>query len=155
MAEDVEVLLQVRITIRIIGAEPVVGQVGFRGIVELRCQGVSGRVASGGIAAPPTGFHPMLTVSCSIDMNGNQYHLIAPETLADLIDSPASLGEGDVFALGHKEPGIEAQGGELLPDAEGEVAVVCVFTEKAVRAAFAGRVEAVAVVEKDDHDCRL
>lgn len=155
MAEDEEVFLQVGITICIIGAEPVARQVGFRGIVERRCQGVSGRVASGSITAPPTGFHPMLTVSCGIDMNGNQNHLIAPETLADLIGSPASLGEGDVFALGHQKPGVEAQGGELLLDAEGEVAVVGIFAEKAVGAAFAGRVEAVAVVEKHDHDCRL
>ena len=47
------------------------------------------------------------------------------------------------------------KGKEPFPDQEGEVAVVCVFAEVAVGAAFAGRVKAMAVVEEYLHSASL
>ena len=80
-------------------------------------------------------------------------HLIAAELLAERIGPTAALREGDVFLLGYQEAGVDSKNCEALVDLRGKKSVVRIFAEEAVGALLAGRIEAVAVVEKDDH-CR-
>lgn len=123
-------------------------------IVQAGGQGVSASFASGGIAAPAAGFHPLLAIAGGIHVEGEENHLIAAELLAERIGPAAALREGDVFALGYQEAGIDSKNCEAFVDLSGEEAVVGIFAEEAVRALFAGGVEAVAVVEEDDHCVR-
>ena len=109
--------------------------------------------ASGGIAAPAAGFHPLLAIAGGIHVEGEENHLIAAELLAERIGPAAALREGDVFALGYQEAGVDSKNCEAFVDLSGEEAVVGIFAEEAVGALLAGRVGAVAVVEEDDH-CR-
>ena len=87
-------------------------------------------------------------------MDRDQEDLVGAELLADLVDPAAALLQGDVFSLRNQELDVEAQGEQLLPDTEGEVAVVGVFMEVPVGAALARGVDAVAIVEEDLHSCR-
>ena len=70
---------------------------------------------------------------------------------ADGVYAAAALLQGDVFAFGNYELGVKAQSKEPFPNQEGKVSVIGVFAEVAVWATFAGRVNAVAIIEKDLH----
>ena len=155
MADDVEVLLDVGISVGKVGPDLHSRQMVFRGFVQARCQGVCLGLATGGEAAPAAGIEPILAVSSGVDVDGEENYLIVAELPADGVYAAAALLQGDVFALGNYELGVKAQGKESFPDQEGEVAIVGVFAEVAVRAPFAGRVNAVAVVEEDLHSASL
>ena len=105
MTDDVEVFLDVGISVGEVGPETHSRQMVFRGFVQERCQGVGLGLAPGGEAAPAPGIEP-----------------------------------------------VPAEGCEPFPDQEGEVAVVCVFAEAAVRAPLAGGVMAMAGVKKDGNN---
>ena len=153
--EDVEVFLQIRISVCSIFPDAVAGQLGLCSFIEAGCQGIGFRLANSREAAPAAGVEPFFAVAGSVDVERDQEDLVGAVLLADLIDALAAFGEGNVFALGNQELDVEAQGGQLLPDAEGEVAVVGIFTEVPVGAAFASGVDAVAIVEENLHSCRL
>ena len=153
--EDVEVFLQVRISVCSIFPDAMAGQLDLRSFIEAGGQGVGLRLAGSREAAPAAGVEPFFAVAGSVDVERDQEDLVGAKLLAELIDALAALGEGNVFALGNKELDVKVQGSQLLPDAEGEVAVVGVFTEMPVGAAFARRVDAMAIVEENLHSCRL
>lgn len=88
-------------------------------------------------------------------MNGDQNYLTNPKTLADLIDATTALLHGNVLLFGNHEPAVQPQLLEPFVGTKGEVSVVGVLAEISVRAAFAGRVKDVVIVEKYDHNCRL
>ena len=155
MADNVEVLLDVGISVGVVGPQAHPRQMVLRGFVQARCQGVGLGLALGGKAAPAARIEPNLAVSGSVDVNGEENYLVVAEQLANGVYAPAALLQGDVFTLGNYELGVKAQGGESFPNQESEVAVVGIFAEVAVRAAFARRVKAVAVVEEDLHSCCL
>lgn len=125
--EDVEVLLDVRISVGVVFPDLVTRQMHLRCFVQVSCQGVDFRLTDSSEAVPATSIHPLLTVTGGVDVNG------------------------DVLALRDQEPGIKAQGSELFADSESEIAVVGVFAEVAVRAPLAGSLKAVAIVEKYNH----
>ena len=155
MADDVEVFLDVGISVREVGPDLHPRQMVFRSFVQARRQFVGLGLATGCEAAPAAGIEPILTVSGSIDVDGEENYLIVADLPADGVYAASALLQGDVFALGNYELDIKAQGKESFPDQKGEVAVVCVFAEVAVGAPFAGRVKAVAIVEEDLHSASL
>lgn len=127
----------------------------FRGLVQARCQGVSIGLASSGEAAPAAGIEPIPAVSCGVDVDGDENHLVGTILLADLVYAAAALFQGDVVAFWNYELSVKAQVGEAFPDQESEVAVVGVFAEVIIGASLAGCVKAMAIVEKNLHNCRL
>ena len=151
MPEDVEVFLQVRISVCSIFPDAMAGQLDLRSFIEAGGQGVGLRLAGSREAAPAAGVEPFFAVAGSVDVKRDQEDLVGAELLADRIDPTATLLQGDVLALGNQELDVEAKGKQLLLDAEGEVAVVGVFTEVPVGATFSRRVDAVAIVEEDCH----
>ena len=151
VAKDVEVALDIRITIRVVFTEPVVWEPVFGGLVESRCEPVCRGLSRGGVAAPSADVHPFTAVSCCIDVKGDEEHLVFTQFLTECVDPVAALGEGDIVQLRNQEPGIEAQGDQVFLNLFCEEASVCVFAEEAVRAPLAGGVLAVAVVEEDCH----
>lgn len=155
MPENVVVLLNVGISVGVVSPDAVAGQLGLRSFIKAGGQGIGLRLANSCKAAPAAGIVPFFAIAGSVDVEGDQEDLVGAEMLADLIDALAALGEGNVFTLGNQELDIEAQGRQLLQDAEGEVAVVGVFAEVPIRATFARRVDTMAIVEEDLHSCRL
>ena len=127
----------------------------FRGFVQASGQGVRIGLASGSKATPAARIEPILAVSCCVDVNRNEDYLVFAQLLADPIDTPTALLQGDVFALRNEDLDIKSNSSKALVDEKGEVAVVSVFAEVAVRATFARRIKAMAIVEKNLHSCRL
>lgn len=155
VAEDVEVALDIWITIRVISTEPVIREPVFGSLVEGRCEPVCRGLSRGGVAAPSAGFHPFSAVSCRIDVKGDEEHLVFAQFLTECVDPAAALREGDIIQLRNQEPGIQSLGDEALLDLACEETSICIFAEEAVRAPLAGGVLAVAVVEEDCHSYRL
>ena len=155
VAKDVEVALDIRITIPVVFTEPVTGEPVFGGLVEGRCEPICPGLSRGGVAAPSAGVHPFTAVSCRIDVKGDEEHLVFAQFLTECVDTAAALREGDILQLRNQEPGIEAQGNQVFLDLFCEEASVGVFAEEAVRAPLAGGVLAMAIVEENCHSYRL
>ena len=155
MPEDVKVLLDVWISVSIILPDVVSRELCFCRLVQASGQAVCTGFSDRGKAAPASGIQPLLTIAGGIDVNGDKNYLAGPKPLTDLVDSAAALLQGNVFSLRNQEPAVQPQLHKSFMDAEGEVAVIGIFAEMPVRAAFAGRLKAMAIVEKDDHSCRL
>ena len=155
VAEDVEVALDIRITIRVVFTEPVAGEPVFGGPVEGCCEPVCRGLSRGGVAALSAGVNPFSAGSCSVDVKGDEEYLVFAQFLTECVDPAAALREGDIIQLRNQEPGIEAQGDQVFLNLFCEEASVCVFAEEAVRAPLARGVLAVAIVEEDCHFYRL
>ena len=151
VTDDVEVFLYVGISVGEVGPEAHPRQMVFRGFVQARCQGVGLGLAPGGKAAPALGVEPILAVSGGVNVDGDENRLIAPKLPADGVYAAAALLQGDVLAFRDDELAVQAEGGESFPDQESEIAVVGVFAEVAVRAPFAGSVNAVAIIGENLH----
>ena len=80
-------------------------------------------------------------------MDGKEEDVVFAEAPADLVHSAAALGKGDVGLFRNQERGVVAESGEAGVDALGDETVVVKFAEDPVGAAFAGRFDAVAVVD--------
>lgn len=109
VAQHVEVALDIRITIRVVFTEPVTGEPVFGGLVEGSCEAVCPGLSLGGVAAPSAGVHPFLAVSCSIDVKGDEDYRLVDGFLANLVDTAAALGEGDILQFRYQKPGIKFQ----------------------------------------------
>ena len=155
MADDVDVLFDVGISVGVVSPEAHSQQMVFRGIVQAGCQGIGLGFAPGGEAAPAPGIEPFPAVSGGVDVDGDENHLIVPELPADDVYAAAALLQGDVFTFRDDDLAIQAEGCESFPDQESEIAVVGVFAEVAVRAPLAGSIKTVAVVEKYLHSASL
>lgn len=149
--EDVEVFLEIGVSVGGVFSDAVARQLVLRCFIEAGGQGVGLCLPGRRKAAPAAGVFPFFAAAGGIDMDGSQEDLVDAELLTDLVDPAAALLQGDVFSLRNQELDVEAQGEQLLPDAKGKVAVVGVFTEVPVGAAFARGVDAVAIVEEDFH----
>ena len=99
MTDDVEVFLYVGISVGVVGPEAHPRQMVFRGFVQAQCQGVGLGLSSGGEAAPAPGVEPILAVSGSVNVDGDENHLIVPKLPADGVYAAAALLQGDVLAF--------------------------------------------------------
>ena len=155
MPENEEVLLDVRISISIILPDIVSRELGLRRLVQTSCQTIRASFPDGCEATPASGVHPLLAIACSVDVKGDEEHLVFAQFLTECVDTAAALREGDIVQLRNQEPGIETQGNQVFLDLFCEEASVGVFAEEAVRAPLAGSVLAMAIVKKNNHSCRL
>ena len=76
MADDVEVLLDVGISVGVVGPQAHSRQMVLRGLVQARCQGVGLGLALGGETAPAARIEPILAVSCGVDVDGEENYLV-------------------------------------------------------------------------------
>ena len=137
MEEDVEVLFQIGVAVRVVGAEAHSGEMAGGGIVEAGGQAIGPGVATGGVGAPAAGVHPAVAVACGIDVDGNEDDVVFAQAPAPFVDAAAALRQGDVFLLGDEEFGIMALGGQGRDNAAGNAAGLGVFEKAAVGAALA------------------
>lgn len=70
--QDEEVALPVWISVGVVLPELVPGKPERCGPVQAICKPVSGRLATGGVASPAAGIHPLLAVTGSVGVDGDQ-----------------------------------------------------------------------------------
>ena len=70
--EDEKVALPVWISVGVVLPELVPGKPEGCGPVQAICKPVSGRLATGGVAGPTAGVHPLLAVTGSVGVDGDQ-----------------------------------------------------------------------------------
>ena len=146
VAEDVEVFFPVGVVVGVVGADALVWEVLFGGLVEAGGEGVGCGVAFGGVAGPAGGGVPLGAVAGGVDVDADEDDVGFAEGGAVGVDAADAFFEGDVFGFGDEELGVVAFGLELAEGLVGDFSVVGCFEECAVWGAFAGGVEAVAGV---------
>ena len=145
--KDGEVGLKVGVTVGIVFPDLVAGKEKFGGLIETGGEVVACGLATGGIAAPAAGVHPLLAVAGCVGVDGDQADVAFAKLAAPGIDALNAGAEGDVVFFGNKEGGVVAGESELFCYRCRDVAVEAVFQEAAVGAAFARGVAPVAGVK--------
>ena len=123
------------------------------GFIEAGSETVAGGLATGGVAAPAAGGHPLPTVAGGVGVDGDQADILLAKLPAPGVGSLDAGAEGDVVVFGDEEVGIVAGVFQLPDDGGGNLPGVAPFVVAAVRGAFAGGVGAVSVVDEDFHCC--
>lgn len=151
VAEDVEVGLQIRVAVGVVGAEALAGQVERGGFIEACGEGIGPGVAPRGVGAPAGGIVPAVATAGGIGVDGDEDDVAGAEDLADGVYAAAALGEGDVLLLRHEELGIVAEVGQGGDNPGGNQPVPSVFAELPVGAALARSVHPMTIVDEDNH----
>ena len=151
VAEDVEVGLQIRIAIGVVGAEALAREVELCCFIQACGQGIGPGIAPRGVGAPTGGFVPAVAPASGVGVDGDEDDVACAEGLADGVNATAAFGEGDVLLLRHEELGIVAEVGQGGDNPGGNQPVPSVFAELPVGAALARSVHPVTVVDKDFH----
>ena len=85
--QDEEVAFPVGITVGIVFPELVPGEPERSGPVEAVCQPVAGGLATGGVAGPAAGGHPLMAVAGSVGMDRDQADISLAQLLAPCVDA--------------------------------------------------------------------
>ena len=146
--EDVERLLEVRITVGVVHAELVAGEVILGGDVEEAGDVVGFRVAGEGVGAPAAGVHPFHAVAGCVDVDGDEDGVGYAVGGGNPVDAVHAFLQGDIFGLSDDELCVVAPGDEALDDSSGNFAVVAPFHEGAVGRGFTFGVDAMSGIEE-------
>jgi len=100
--QDVERFLDVRITVRVLRAEPVAGKLSLGGFVQASGQLVGLSVSRECVGAPACGTMPHTAAAGCIDVDADYEGVVRLMSVADghTIDAPAPFFKGDVILLG-------------------------------------------------------
>lgn len=110
--QDVERLFKVRISVAVVGTEPVAGKVSLGGFVQAGGQLVGLSVPGESVGAPARGTVPHSAAAGCIDVDADDKGVVGFVTVANgyTVDASAALLQGDVFVFGHEEGCIIAPG---------------------------------------------
>ena len=110
MLQDVERFFIVRITIAVVGTEPVAGKMSLGGFVQTGGQLVGLCVPGESVSAPASGVVPHSAAADCIDVDADNEGVVGFVTVADghTVDAPAAFLQGDVLIFGHDKGGIVA-----------------------------------------------
>ena len=100
VAEDVEVFFPVGVVVGVVGADALVWEVLFGGLVEAGGEGVGCGVAFGGVAGPAGGGVPLGAVAGGVDVDADEDDVGFAEGGAVGVDAADAFFEGDVFGFG-------------------------------------------------------
>ncbi len=147
--EDVERLLQIRITIGKVRPELTPRQILLRCPIQAIRQAVGLGMPRKGIGTPPSRSVPLPVGTGSIDVDADEDgvggRMTEPTGL--LVSATDALFQGNVLEFGDKELRIIAPVLQVRYDGVGNFTVVLIFAEMAVGRALARGVTAVAVVD--------
>ena len=121
------------------------------GIVQAGSKCIGLGVAPGGVGAPASCIEPFIALSGSIGVDGDEDDIIRAQKPANLIDTPASLGQWDIGEFGHEQLGIVAKVGQGRNYPGSNQPVPGVFPKDAIGAALARSLDTVTVIDKDFH----
>lgn len=105
MLQNVEGLLKVRISVAVVGTEPVAGKVSLGGFVQTGSQLVGLCVSGERVGAPASGTVPHSAAAGCIDVDADDKGVVRFVAMANgySVDAPAAFLQGDVLLLGHDE----------------------------------------------------
>lgn len=69
---------------------------------------VAGGLATGGVAAPAAGVHPLPTVPGSVGVDGDQADVALAKFLAPCVDALGTGAKGNVVVLRYEDSGVVA-----------------------------------------------
>lgn len=118
MLQDVERFLEVRITVAVVGTEPVAGKVPLGGFVQAGSQLVGLCVPGESVSAPASGVVPHSAATGRIDVDADDEGVVRFVSVADghTVDAPAAFLQGDVLLFGHDKGCIVAPEQEMLDE---------------------------------------
>ena len=149
--EQVKVLLKVRISVGIVGADALAGKIFPGSFVETVGQFVGKRVPLAGVGAPAAGFHPMGTVAGCVGVDADDCYVLDGKTdlAGHAVGAVHSLRQRDVGFLWYENLDIVAAQTKMLRHCVPDDTVELVLPESSVRRAFAGGVNPVPGIEND------
>lgn len=105
MLQDVEGLLEVGITVAVVGTEPVAGKGPLGGFVQTGSQLVGLCVPGESVSAPASGVVPHTAAAGCIDVDADDKGVVGFVTVTDghTVDTSAAFLQGYVLLLGHDE----------------------------------------------------
>lgn len=134
MLQDVERFLKVRITVAVVGAEPVAGEMSLGSFVQAGGQLVRLSVSRESVGTPASGAVPHSAATGCIDVDADDEGVVrlVAVTDGDAIDATASFFQGDVLLFEYDERCVVASELEMLDDGAGNQAIVLVLPEPSV-----------------------
>ena len=155
VAEDIKCCFLIRVSVHVIEAHLMTGQVLQGGLAKIICENITSSLTRGSVAAPALRIVPFVTVPGSVHVDGNQADVALAQLQAKPVDSPAALIKGNVFVFRNQEFRIKTEGGKGGHNSAGDFAVVRPFKETAVRGSLSCSFLAVSVVNQDFHRTRF
>ena len=127
MLQDVEGFLEVRISVAVVGTEPVAGKMSLGGFVQAGGKLVGLCVPWESVGAPASGVVPHSAATGRIDVDADDEGVVRFVSVADghTVDAPAAFLQGDVLLFGHDKGGIVAPEQEMLDEDARELRPVC------------------------------
>lgn len=149
--EDVEVLFQVRISVGVVRADTLAGQMFPGGFVETAGQLVGQRVSLAGVGAPSAGIHPLGTVTGCVGVDADDCDVLDGKTdlAGHVVGAGCSVLQREVGFLGIENLDVVAAKTKMLRHCVPDDSVELVLPESSVRRAFAGGVDSVPGIEND------
>ena len=151
ITEQVEILLKVRISIGVVGADALTGKIFPGSFVETVGQFVGKCVPLAGIGAPSAGFHPLGTVTGRVGVDTDDGHVLDGKTdlAGHVVGAACSVRQRKVGLLGIENLDVVAAKAKVLRHSVPDDTVELVLPESSVRRAFAGGIDSVTGVEND------
>ena len=118
MLQNVERLFIVRITVAVVGAQPVAGKVSLGGFVQAGSQLVGLSVPGESVSTPTSGAMPHTAATGCINVDADDKGVVGFMSVTDshAIDAPAAFLQRDVLLLGHDERCVVTTALQMLHD---------------------------------------
>ena len=151
VSEQVEVLFQIRISVGVVRADALAGQMLPGGFVETVGQFVRERMTFASIGAPSAGFHPLGAVAGCVGVDADDGHVLDRKTdlAGHVVGAGCSVRQREVGFLRIENLDIVAAKTKVLRHSVPDDTVELVLQESSVRRAFAGGVDSVPGIEND------
>lgn len=149
--EQVDILLKVRISIGVVGADALTGKIFPGSFVETVGQFVGKRVPLAGVGTPAAGFHPLGAVAGCVGVDADERGVLDGKTdlAGHAVGAVCSVRQREVGFLGIEDLDIVAAKAKMLRYSVPDDTIELVLPESSVRRAFAGGVDSVPGIEND------
>ncbi len=149
--EQVEVLFQVRISVGVVCADTLAGQMFPGCFIETVGQLVGKSVSLTSVGAPSAGFHPLGAVASCVGVDADDCYVLDGKTdlAGHIVGAGCSVRQRKVGFLGIEDLDIVAAKTKVLRHSVPDDTVELVLPESSVRRAFAGGVDSVPGIEND------
>ena len=77
------------------------------GIIQARSKYIGPSDAPGSVSAPAGCIEPLIALPCAIGVDRDENDIVLTQKSANLIDTSATFGQGDVRFLRHQERGVQ------------------------------------------------
>lgn len=151
MSQDIEVFLNVRVSIGIVEAHPVAGEDFLGRFAKTVGKSVALSLSRRSVAAPAGDIVPAVAVSGGVDVNGDKADILPSNLFAEAVDTAATLVEGDAILFWYEKGSEEMFSLESGHDTGGDFTVVGIFQKTTVRGTLARGLDPVAIVDEYFH----